>query len=185
MKQIFLLIAFLICITSILQAQERYSTKTGIITFEASVPSFEEVKATNAQVSALLNTTSGDIAVLALLKGFRFKVALMEEHFNENYIESSKYPKATFKGTIEDFIASKLSEEEKKYNLKGTLSLHGESKIIDTSVRISQTDEGITMQLNFDLKPKEFNINIPNLVSSKIAEIVSVSAVLLLQQNNK
>ena len=67
-------------------SQGRYITKTGEINFEASVPSFEEVKAKNSNVSAILNSDNGEFATLALMKGFRFKVALMEEHFNENYI---------------------------------------------------------------------------------------------------
>src|SRR5688500_14963512 len=76
---------------------QKMITKTGKVTFEASVPSFEEVKATHDAVTCVLNPATGEIASLALIKGFRFKIALMEEHFNENYIESNKYPKATFK----------------------------------------------------------------------------------------
>ena len=75
-------------------SQGKFLTKSGAITFEASVPSFEEVKATNDKVTAIINTETSDIAALALVKGFRFKVALMEEHFNENYAESDKFPKA-------------------------------------------------------------------------------------------
>ena len=92
-------------------AQEKYSTKNGTIVFEASVPSFEEVKAKNENVSAILNVETGDFASLVLINGFRFKVALMEEHFNENYMESSKFPKAILKGKLKDFSTSKLSEE--------------------------------------------------------------------------
>ena len=112
-----------ICLFSFSPIVEKKLTKTGTITFEASVPSFEEVKAKNEAVTCILNTDNGEIAALALMKGFRFKVALMEEHFNENYIESNKYPKATFKGKIEGFDVSKITTSPKEYNIKGKLEI--------------------------------------------------------------
>ena len=139
--------------------QEKFATKTGEITFEASVPSFEEVKANNTNVSAVLNTSTGDFAALALMKGFRFKVALMEEHFNENYIESSKYPKATFKGTIQDFNLSGMSGI-KDYVIKGTLNLHGVDKNIEVPATISMKDGAIQLIAQFVLRPEEFGIKI-------------------------
>ncbi len=90
MKKIAFVVLIALC--SFAPIQEKKLTKTGTITFEASVPSFEEVKGKNTAVTCILNTSNGEIAALALMKGFRFKVALMEEHFNENYIESSKFP---------------------------------------------------------------------------------------------
>src|SRR5688572_15543260 len=101
MKKLIAITAFLLA--GSLSAQDKLVTKNGKITFEASVPSFEEVKATNAASTFVLNPKTGEFASLALMKGFRFKVALMEEHFNENYIESDKFPKATFRGKIEGF----------------------------------------------------------------------------------
>lgn len=161
--------------------QEKFATKTGEITFEASVPSFEEVKANNTNVSAVLNTSTGDFAALALMKGFRFKVALMEEHFNENYIESSKYPKATFKGTIQDFNLSGMSGK-KNYVIKGTLNLHGVDKNIEVPATISMKDGAIQLIAQFVLRPEEFGIKIPSIVSNKIAEDVNVSFVFSLQK---
>src|SRR4051812_19835446 len=82
---------------------QKLITKTGSIKFQASMPSYEEVAAENKSVSAILEQSTGDFAALVLIKGFRFKVALMEEHFNENYMDSEKFSKATLKGKIEDF----------------------------------------------------------------------------------
>ena len=82
-------------------AQGKYLTRTGQLDFEASVPAFEEVAAKNSAVTAILNAENGEFAALALVTGFRFKNALMEEHFNEKYAESEKYPKATFKGKLD------------------------------------------------------------------------------------
>ena len=103
-------------------AQQKYLTKTGQISFEASVPSFEEVAAKNNSVTAILNTENGEFAALVLVKAFRFKNALMEEHFNENYAESHLYPKATFKGKIKDFDFKQLKDT---YKISGELTFHG------------------------------------------------------------
>jgi len=167
---------------SFLSAQEKYITKAGEILFEASVPSFEEVKARNNGVSAILNPETGEFAALALIKGFRFKVALMEEHFNENYIESSKYPKATFKGIIKEFNISEISEVKKELKVIGVLNLHGVNKELELPLTVSQENDTLLLQLSFILKPEEFDIKIPKIVSSKIAEEVKVTADFSLKQ---
>jgi hypothetical protein len=168
-------ILFVFCLLPlVISAQGRYVTKTGEIDFEASVPSFEEVKAKNTNVSAILNSDTGEFAALALMKGFRFKVALMEEHFNENYIESSKFPKATFKGKIKDFIFSKLSESDSEFMIEGTITMHGVDKLIDVPATFTLLDNTISMKLRFTLRPEDFNIEIPKVVSSKIAEEIDV-----------
>ena len=97
-KIIFILISI---ITHNLFAQKEMNSKTGIIHFEASVPLFEEVAATNKKGFCLLNTKSGQVTSVIFMKEFRFKLSLMEEHFNEKYLETNDYPQAVFKGTIE------------------------------------------------------------------------------------
>lgn len=172
-----IVIMFIFCLFPIIVlAQGRYVTKTGEIDFEASVLSFEEVKAKNSNVSAILNSDTGEFAALALIKGFRFKVALMEEHFNENYMESSKFPKSTFKGKIIDFDFSKLSESPKEYVVAGTIAMHGVDKLVEAPATLSIVDNTISMKLRFTLKPEDFNIDIPKVVSSKIAEEINVIA---------
>ncbi|HLA56716.1 MAG TPA: YceI family protein [Flavobacterium sp.] len=155
-------------------AQEKMLTKTGKITFEASVPAFEEVKATNDNATCVINPATGEIASLALMKGFRFKVALMEEHFNENYIESDKYPKATFKGKIENFDAKALTASAKDYTIKGKLELHGKSKDITMPAKIRKTDGGIEIISNFTINTDDYGIDIPSVVKSKVSKSVSV-----------
>jgi len=154
---------------------QKVSTKTGSLKFEASVASFEEVAAENKNTSAILETSTGDIAVLALMKGFRFKVALMEEHFNENYVESDKFPKATFKGKIEDFDSTKLSSSVVIYKVTGDLTLHGKTKKISTTAKISKSGDKISIVGNFDVKPEDFAIEIPKIVSKKVADVIKVS----------
>ena len=181
MKLIKLFAICVLFIGTIGHTQDRKITKTGHITFEASVPSFEEVKATNEAVSCVLNTKTGEIASLALVKGFRFKIALMEEHFNENYIESDKYPKATFKGKLSDFDASALDTSPKKFKLNGTLELHGKSKEINTVAIISKKGNGIEISTDFDVNPDDFNIQIPKIVRQKVAKTVNIKTMFLLK----
>lgn len=172
-----------VCLTFLTTAygQGKYGTKTGEINFEASVPSFEEVKAVNTNVSAVFDTATGNFAALALMKGFRFKMALMEEHFNENYVESSKYPKAAFKGTIKDLDISSLSDK-KKYMIVGTLNLHGVDKKLEAPATVGLKDGMIVLSAKFVLLPEEFNIKIPSIVRNKIADKVDVSAVFNLKK---
>ena len=175
------IILLLILSMGTLFAQDKMITKTGQLVFEASVPSFEEVKAKNESVSCVLNTKTGEIAALALQKGFRFKIALMEEHYNENYVESDKYPKATFKGKIENFDLSKIDKAGKSHTIKGTLELHGKSKEISITATIKKVDTGLEIKSDFALNADDFNIEIPSVVSKKVSKKVNVSFNFLLK----
>ncbi len=159
----YLIYIFLFLSTGIL-AQDKYLTKTGTLTFEASVPSFEEVKATNKAVTAILNKDNGEFAALALVKAFRFKNALMEEHFNENYAESDDYPKAIFKGIISGD------------SFKGELTFHGKTKTIE-NIEFNKSLEGDTIILKgyFKVNVSDFDIKIPKVVSNKLSEEVNIN----------
>ncbi len=171
MKKIYLL---LFLSFGYIQAQQKLITKSGKITFEASVPSFEEVKAINESSSCVLNTTTGEIASLALMKGFRFKIALMEEHFNENYVESDKYPIATFKGKIDKFNFNELDKNAKEFSIRGKLELHGKSKDISITAKIKKTEKGIEIVSDFSVNADDFAIDIPSVVSKKVSKKVNV-----------
>ena len=168
------LVSLLIVISLSSFAQTKMITKSGKVTFEASVPAFEEVKAKNETVTVVLNTSTGDIASLALVKGFRFKIALMEEHFNENYMESDSYPKATFKGKIDNFDVSKLTETAKVYTLKGKMEMHGKAKDITIAANIKKTNDGIEIDADFSLNTDDFGIEIPSVISKKVSKKVMV-----------
>lgn len=173
-KNITQILAIVLLLPTVLFAQ-KYGTRTGTVTFEASVPSFEEVAAENKSVSAAVKASTGDIAVLALMKGFRFKVALMEEHFNENYAETDKHPKATFKGKIENFDVSKLSSTPKVFTIKGAFTMHGKTKQITDEAMISISGDKLIITGDFNVKPSDFEIEVPKVVRKKIAETVNVS----------
>ena len=153
-------------------SQEKYLTKSGVLNFEASVDAFEEIKAANNNVTAIFNSANGQIAALALVKGFRFKNALMEEHFNENYAESDQYPKAIFKGELVGFSLDSL---QTSYTINGTLSFHGITKPLENvSVEVKSSGNSFTLQGTFEITPNDFDIEIPKIVSSKIADSVGV-----------
>lgn len=174
MKKIhFLLLSTLIF--SNLFAQDKILTKTGTTTFEASVPSFEEVKATNKNSGCILNTKTGEIVGLILIKGFKFRLALMEEHFNENYIESDKYPKAIFKGRILNFDWEKISNTPSQYEISGTMDIHGVTKEITIQAKVYKKGNSTIINSDFILNTDDYNIKLPLLIRSKVAKKVSVN----------
>jgi polyisoprenoid-binding protein YceI len=161
---------------------QKVITKTGEVKFEASMPAFEEIAATNNSASCVLDKSTGDIAALVLVKSLKFKAPLMEEHFNENYMESDKFPKATFKGKILNFDASKLPANKTAYDLEGDLTIHGVTKKVKTKIMLSNAGQKVVALANFSVKPKDFNIDIPALVKEKIAENVKIALNFLLEQ---
>lgn len=173
MKKILMLFLFAGIVAS---AQEKMTTKSGQITFEASVPSFEEVKATSQTVTCVLNAKTGEIASQALMKSFRFKTALMEEHFNENYIESDKYPKATFRGKINEFDAGSLSGTAKEYMIQGKLEMHGKTKDVSMPAKIRKTEAGIEIISSFSVNTDDYDIQIPSVVKNKVSKKVDVKS---------
>ena len=177
-----LLLPFLLLAVTIAFGQSKYMTKSGSMSFEASQPSFEPIEATHSAVSALLNADTGELAVLALVRGFRFPLALMEEHFNENYIESHQYPKTSFKGSILNFDSNALSNQPRTMQLTGELSMHGVTKLISVSATITKSDEQITLTSSFSVKTSDFGIKIPSLVRKQIDENVQVEVSLPLQR---
>ena len=155
-------------------SQNKIATSTGTILFEASLPAFEEVKANNNNVSCVVNTTTGEISSLAFINEFHFKMAMMQEHFNANYLESHKYPKATFKGTIKGFNLAIIGNTPKEFFITGVLSMHGKSKIIKTIALIQKTENGLQIESNFKVNTSDFGIKIPKIVQNKVAEIVTI-----------
>lgn len=181
MKRILLLSAFLILTGFKSFSQDKKITKTGRIIFEASVPSFEEVKAKNESVTCVVNLKTGEIASLALMRGFRFKVALMEEHFNENYLETDRYPKATFKGKIQGFDWDGIGSSSKEFIMKGILEVHGKPKEITTSVFLRKVNDDLEIISDFNVNVKDFNIDIPKVLSKKVAETVNIKTFFLVK----
>jgi len=177
-KNILILLLF---ISNIIIAQKEMITKNGLINFEASVPLFEEIKASNEVVQCTLNINTGEIYSLALIKDFHFKIELMEEHFNEHYLESNHYPKATFKGRILGFNLNIIGTSPKEFKMKGRLEMHGKKKEITTLVFLKKVNNGLEIISNFSVATNDFNIKIPTVLSMKVAETVNIKTSFLVQ----
>jgi len=172
MKKILYLCMFLAVGTV---AAQKYYTKTGKTDFKASVAAFEPVEATSESTTAILKVDSGELAALLFIKSFHFRIALMEEHFNENYMDSDTYPKATFRGKLEGFSMSDLSNTPKEYNLKGKLTVRGQEKEIATKANVSKDGDKIIVESLFSVKPQDFGIEIPSIVREKIAKEINIT----------
>ncbi len=152
---------------------QKYFTRTGIINFKASTATFEPVEALNNSSTSIV-TNDGKIAAQVFINAFKFKVALMQEHFNENYMESDSYPKATFKGNIIDFDFNNLKDTN-DFKLQGVLNIRGKDKSIDTTAKITKlSDDSFRLIASFDVTPQDFNIKIPSIVRKKIAKSIII-----------
>jgi polyisoprenoid-binding protein YceI len=171
MKQIITLFCCFLFIANS-NSQERFLTKSGSINFYSKAP-MEDITADNNQVLSIIDATKGKMAISILMKSFLFDKALMQEHFNENYVESDKYPKATFKGDILNFDA--LNETASKAKVKGMLTIHGVSKEITIDANFTKTKDAILVDGNFIIEVDDFNIKIPAVVAKNIAKKIKVS----------
>ena len=156
-------------------------TDKGIINFEASIPFFEEVKAINEKTTCVLITKTGEIACLDYIKNFKFERSLMQEHFNENYMESNRFPKAVFKGKIEKFDLKNIDSESNQYQIKGKMTIHGKTKKISDQRNNQKSSEGIELISNFPLNTDDFKIEIPFIVRSKISKNVNTQIICVLR----
>lgn len=154
-------------------AQEKLSTSECTIYFEASVPLFEAVEAKNDQVDCTLIPDKSQITITAVIKNFEFKRDLMKEHFNSNYMESDRYSKAIFKGIIQKFDMKIITETEKDFQIKGKLTIHGQTKMITVNAKIKKVDNGIQINSHFPINTDDFDIEIPSIVIAKISKTVN------------
>ena len=166
------LFLFIIIVT---HAQNKYFTKSGTIGFYSHAP-MEDITATNSQVAAFLNVNTGELSFAALIKSFEFEKALMQEHFNENYMESDRYPKAIFKGNVRAYDRNSLMGG-KPYKVKvyGELTIRGIPKILEVDATLHLVDTKIIGESSFIVKPDDFNIKIPAIVKDNIAKEIEVS----------
>ena len=153
-------------------AQETYRTESAKIIFDASTP-LEDIFAVNEKVNAALKD-NGEIAVLLLVEEFEFKRKLMQEHFNENYIESEKYPKAYFAGNISDYSPESLSGEPRIFEVTGDLTMHGVTRPVTAELTVRRDGEAIAIGTEFLVRTEDYKIRVPRLLFKKIAEEIRV-----------
>lgn len=174
MKNLILIIAVLFAFNLAASAQN-YITKNGKISF-FSKTDIENIDAVNNQAVSVLNTENGELAFSVLMNSFLFKKALMQEHFNENYMESNKFPKGSFKGAITDMSKVNLKKDG-TYNVTvtGDLSLHGESKKITAPATIQVKGKKIVANSTFKVMLDDYKIAIPKVVENNISKTIEVS----------
>ena len=161
-----------LCVNVLLLNAQAFTTRNGFIGFYSKTP-LEDIRAENKQVYAGVDLGQKKIGFNLLVKGFSFSKKLMQDHFNENYIESNKYPNARFSGTYTgDVDASRNGEY--KVQVQGQLNLHGVTKSISLPATIEIKNGTLIGTSEFKLSPSDFNIKIPSLVREKIAEQIDV-----------
>ena len=170
MKKILLLI--FVCAATTTFAQKKYTTEKTFVSFYSHAP-LEDIQAENTKSSAIFNADNGDIAFSVPMKEFKFKKSLMQQHFNEKYVESEKYPKSTFQGKIVGFKADATGVQQVK--AQGKLTIHGVTKDIDVPGTIEAQGNKLLMKSKFNVKVADYEITIPSLVFQNIAEEVEVT----------
>ncbi len=169
-----LLIILILLINCRVWAQERWIDRKGTIRFFSDAP-LEDIQAINNQAMAILDQETNNVAVSMLMREFDFPNELMEEHFNENYIESEQYPKATFTGRLEDDIAD-IKSGQINTKAVGEITLHGITKPLSTEVSLNFDKSTVEVETKFMIRLEDFEIDIPSVVMMKIAEEVEVTS---------
>lgn len=163
-----------LCCFYFVNAQKRYYTKTGTISFHAGT-SLEDVDAINKSVTSIFDASSGQYEFALLINGFEFRRALMQQHFNEDYMESDKYPKAVFKGTITNISSVNFSKDASyPVTVKGMLTIHNVSKEIEVPGTFIIHGGNISAKATFEVTLADYNISIPGLVKDKISKTAKV-----------
>jgi hypothetical protein len=155
-------------------SQGKYISKNAYISFYSST-SMEDILGESNEAVTILNAETGEIAFQALMTTFHFKRALMEEHFNENYMESTKFPKAKFSGKIEGFSKEMLKNPASEVKVTGTMSVHGVDKTITIPVKFGIENSKLVGTAKFKVTPEDYGIAIPSLVRDKIAKQMEVT----------
>ncbi len=175
MKSFLFLALTLVLIPALAQAQDKFFTKSGRINFYSKAP-LEDIEARNKSAVTVLDTKTGTLQFSVLIKGFEFENAEMQEHFNDHYLESHKFPKADFKGTL-------TNNHEINYGkpgtypakAKGLLTIHGVTKEVQTTGTITVEPAAVKAASSFKVQVADYGIKIPSLVKDKIAKTVTIS----------
>lgn len=172
MKKIYASI-LLVVLASLIQAEAQvYTTQKGMISFY-STTRMENIEAASKSTGVVINTDTKEIYFKVLLSTFIFKNGLMQEHFNETYLESAKYPTAQFKGVITDSINLKTPGVY-PVSVTGSLTIHGVTidRIIPGAITVTPT--GIAIASNFIVPAAAHRIDIPNDKISNISQDIKI-----------
>jgi len=181
MKKIVCIFSLLTVVTLNANAQ-KYLTKNGMISFYSDAP-IEKIEAVNRQVNAVLDAATGDFVYRVLMKSFVFEKALMQEHFNENYVESDKYPNATFAGKITNMKEINLSKDGVyPATVEGKLTIHNETKDISVKGTIEVKGNALLGRAKFNALLSDFKISIPNTLVNNISKTIEITVDIFLEK---
>lgn len=169
--------------TCCLQASaQKFMSRDGHIWFHSSAP-MEEIEAHNYQATAIIDAEKGDMAFSLLIKGFEFEKALMQEHFNEKYLESEKFPKSTFKGKLTNFDAIQFDQAGVyEAEVAGDLTIHGVTKPVTAKGTIEVKEGALAVKSKFQIAVADYEIKIPSVVRDNIAKIVDINIDITLEE---
>lgn len=167
-----LIIASLLVAVTAPAFAQKYMTRTGKISFNATSPkSPEKIEAVNNEVATILDTKTGDFVFQAPIKSFKFERDLMQQHFNENYMESDKYPKAQFKGKIANLSEVNMAKDGTyKASVTGELTIHGVTKTVTVPGTVTVKGSGATASAKFTIHLADYKVEVPSVVSDKVAK---------------
>ncbi|HJW31332.1 MAG TPA: YceI family protein [Saprospiraceae bacterium] len=158
-----------------LAISQKYFSKTGKITFTSDAP-MEKITAQNTTASTVIDAGSGAMEWAVLIQGFQFEKALMQEHFNENYMESSRYPKAKFKGSIDNIAAVNFAKDGTyPVTVSGTMEIHGITQPVTAQGTITVKKGAVSAESKLSIKVADYGIQIPKLVADNIAKTVDIT----------
>ena len=139
-------------------AQDRFFTKSGKISFYSKA-TLENIEAHNRSVTGVLDTKTGNVQFAVPMKGFEFQKALMQEHFNENYLETSKYSKGEFKGQITNNSEVDYTKEGTyDVTVKGQMMIHGETKDLETPGKVTVKGGKVQVESDFNISLTDYKI---------------------------
>jgi hypothetical protein len=167
MKRKILLLTILSGFALEMQAQ-KYITKEGVIDIFSQTSLFT-IEARDQTVASILNGENGEVVASTLVRSFKFHEALVEEHFNENYMQSEKFPKAVFKGRITNFNQVNLKKDGTyDINIEGDLTIHGETRPLKTTGKITVSNGKISADTEFNVSLENYKIKIEEQYKDRI-----------------
>lgn len=173
MKKIAGIILLLTALVSKGNAQIYLADSCRVVFFSAAT--IEDITATNTISKPIMNTATGEIDIKLNNQFFKFRKELMEEHFNEDYMETKKYPYTTFTGNVNEKTVDYKTDGENKVTVTGTMDMHGVKKNITIPGTITVKNGLLFLKAVFDVKPADYSIKVPSLLGSNIAESLQVT----------
>lgn len=163
-----------VLLSAVANAQDRFFTKTGTVSFVSKAP-MEDIEGRNKTVTAVLDSKSGAFQFSVQMKSFEFEKALMQQHFNENYVESDKYPDATFRGVVSNNASIDYSKEGKyPVTVKGKLTIHNITKDVEVPGTIKVDGDKVKAESTFNILLSDYKISIPSAVKEKVSNSIKI-----------